>query len=34
MSYRRKAFKSKRTFKRTAKHMSRINHAPRGGFRL
>lgn len=33
MSYRKK-FKSRRTFKKTARRMSSLNNVPRGGFRL
>jgi len=35
MAYRKsRSFKSKSTFKRTAKRVKRLNNVPRGGFRL
>jgi len=35
MAYRKnRSFKSKRTFKRTAKRVNKLNNVPRGGFRL
>lgn len=32
--YRRRSFKSKRAFKRTAKKVHPMNNTPRGGYRL
>lgn len=34
MGYRKKAFKSRRTFKKTARRVHSMNRVPRGGFRI
>lgn len=34
MAYRKRSFKSRRTFKKTAKRVHKMNRVPRGGFRI